>query len=113
MSLSTQRGCGVINIFQGHLSALRRGIRNLKKSQEDLLRKNGRLQQEIDRLHNEADVPIQPGPVKSRGKANPLVHANVKDLELEVRKLKKVMRFENKSYGFSLWIRLVLWTVRR
>ena len=84
---------GPRNVLQGHLSALQRGIRNLKKSQEDLLRKNGRLQQELDRLHNEADVPVQPSPIKSKGKNNPLLHMKVKELELEVRKLKKVMRF--------------------
>jgi hypothetical protein len=47
----------------------------------------------MDRLHNEAEVSIQPSPVKSRGKGNPLLHVKVKELELEVRRLKKVTRF--------------------
>jgi hypothetical protein len=93
LSVSVERRCGVRSAFQSHLSALRRGIQNLKSSQEDLLRKNRRLQQEIDRLHNEADVSVQPSPIKSKGKNNPLLHMKVKELELEVRKLKKVTRF--------------------
>jgi hypothetical protein len=103
------------NTFQSHLSALQRGIQNLKKTQEDLLRKNRRLEQEINRLHNEADVSVQPSPVKSGGKGNPSLHVKVKELELEVRRLKKVTRFTS-TIGFVLNlfdIRLVLWTVRR
>lgn len=90
-SLSVERRCGIRSAFQSHLSALRRGIQNLKSSQGDLLRKNRRLQQEIDRLH-EADVSVQPSPIKSKGN-NPLLHMKVKELELEVRKLKKVTMF--------------------
>ena len=77
-----------MNTFQGHLSALQRGIHDLKKTQEDLLRKNRRLEQEIDSLHNEEAVPVQ---VKSRGKGNHLLHVKVNELELEVRRLKKVL----------------------
>ena len=104
-----------LNTFQSHLSALQRGIQKLKKTEEDLLRKNRRLEQEINRLHNEADVSIQPSPVKSRGKGNPLLHVKVKELELEVRRLKKVTRF-TWTTGFVLTllgIRLALWTARR
>lgn len=61
--------------------------------QGDLLRKNRRLEDEINRLHNDADVSVQLSPVKSRGKGNPLLHVKVKELELEVRRLKKVTRF--------------------
>jgi len=75
--------------LQGHLSALRRGIQTLTKTKGDLLRKNRRLQQEIDRIHNEVNVSIQPSPVKSGGKSNAPLHAKVKELELEVRRLKK------------------------
>jgi hypothetical protein len=80
-----------------------------------LLRKNRRLQQEIDRLHNEVDVSVQPSPIKSREKNNSLLHMKVKELELEVRQLKKVSRsIENRSCAaFLHLIRLVLSTVRR
>jgi len=102
---------------QGHLSALRRGIQNLRKTKGDLLRKNRRLQQEIDRIHNEANVSIQPSPAKSGGKSNSALQVKVKELELEVRRLKKVARFTpTASFGLVLNIfdtRLVLWTVRR
>ena len=56
--------------------------------------KNLRLgsEEEINRLHNEAELSVQPGPVKSRGKGNSLLHVKVKKLELEVRRLKKVTR---------------------
>ncbi len=57
--------------------------------QGDLLRKNRRLEDEINRLHNDADVSVQLSPVKSRGKGNPLLHVKVKELELEVRRLKR------------------------
>ena len=100
-------------LFQSHLSALQRGIHNLKKNQEDLRRKNRRLKQEIDHLHNEADVSIQP--VKSEKRGNPLLHVKVKELELEVRRLKKVTRFTSTTGCVLtlLAIRLVLWTARR
>jgi hypothetical protein len=61
--------------------------------QEDLLGKNRRLQDEIDRFHNETDVSIQPSPAKSGGKSNPSLQMKVKALELEVRRLKKVTNF--------------------
>lgn len=56
-------------------------------------------------------MPIQ---VKSRGKGNPLLHVKVKELELEVRRLKKVTRFTSTiGYAFTLLgTRLVLWTAR-
>lgn len=87
LSLSRTEGRGHL---QSHLSALQHGIQNLTKIREDLLGKNRRLQDEIDRLHNETDVSVQPSPVKSGGKSNPLLHVRVKELELEVRRLKKV-----------------------
>jgi len=83
--------------LQGHLSALQRGIRNLEKTRGDLLRKNRRLQQEIDRIHNEANVSIQPSPVKSGGKSNAALHVKVKELELEVRQLKKARGLDRRK----------------
>lgn len=89
---------------------MQRGIQNLKKTQEVLLRKNRRLEQEINRLHNEEDVHVQ---VKSGEKGNPLLHVKVRELEIEVRRLKKVARFTS-TIGFMLTLlgRLVLWTAR-
>jgi hypothetical protein len=96
--------------FQSHLSALQHGFQNLKETQEGLRQKNRRLEQEINRLHNEADVSVQPSPV-----GNPLLHVKVKELELEVRRLKKVTRLTSTTGVVLtlLGIRLVLSTARR
>ncbi|KAI0004944.1 hypothetical protein BJV74DRAFT_315821 [Russula compacta] len=83
--------------LQSHLSALKCGIQNLNNTQEDLLRKNRQLQQEIDRLHNQADLPIQPSPVKSGRKSNLSLHVKVKELELEIRQLKKAHAHDRKK----------------
>ncbi len=87
--------------MQSHISALQRGVQNLKRTQEDILRKNQQLKEEVDRLHNEAELSIQPSPVKSRGKGNPLLHVKVKELELEVRRLKKVTRIPSTTLVFT------------
>ncbi|KAI0304175.1 hypothetical protein BC826DRAFT_215788 [Russula brevipes] len=82
---------------KSHLSALQRGIHDLDKTHKVLLRKNRQLQQEIDRLHNETDVSIQPSHVKSGGKSNSLLHLKVNELQLEVRRLKKARTLERKK----------------
>jgi hypothetical protein len=83
--------------------------------QEDLLGKNRRLEDEIDRLHNETDISIQPSPVKSGGKNNPSLQIRVKELELEVRRLKKVTSFTSTMQVVVtvLVSRLVLWIGRK
>ncbi|KAI9507544.1 hypothetical protein F5148DRAFT_101678 [Russula earlei] len=83
--------------LESHLSALKCGIRDLKRTKDDLLRKNRRLQQEIDRLHNEADVSIQPSPAKSGGKSSSSLHKKVKELELKVRQLNKALAHDRKE----------------
>ncbi|KAI9466945.1 hypothetical protein BJY52DRAFT_1235419 [Lactarius psammicola] len=80
--------------LETHLSALQRGIRDLRKTREDLLERNQRLLCEVDRLHNQADVSVQPTPVKSGGRTNSL---KVKQLELKVRRLKKVHAIDRKK----------------
>lgn len=82
--------------FESHLSALQRGIRDLRKTREDLLARNRRLQCEIDRLHNQPDVSVQPTPVKSGGRSNSL-QMKVKKLELKVRQLKKTHALDRKK----------------
>jgi len=82
--------------LESHLSALQRGIRGLQKTQEDLFKRNQRLQCEIDRLHNQADVSIQPSTVKSGGKSSSL-QMRVKELELKVRQLKKAHALDRKK----------------
>jgi hypothetical protein len=73
------------------------------------------MQDEIDRLHNETDVSIQPSPVKSGGKSNASLQMRVKELELEVRRLKKVTRFTSGTQVAVtvLVSRAVLWIGRR
>jgi hypothetical protein len=88
----------------------------LKKNSRRPTSKNRRLEEEINRLHNEAEVSVQPGPVKSNGKGNSSLHVKVKELELEVRRLKKVTRFPSTTTGVvltQLGIRLVLWIAKR
>lgn len=75
---------------------MQRGIRDLRKTQQDLFERNQRLQTEIDRLHNQADVSVQPQPAKSGGKSNAL-QLKVKELEVKVRRLKKVLPFNFNS----------------
>ncbi|KAI9448104.1 hypothetical protein H4582DRAFT_2139836 [Lactarius indigo] len=82
--------------LESHLSALQHGIRDLRKTREDLLARNRRLQCEIDRLHNQPDVSVQPTPVKSGGRNNPL-QMKVKELELKVRRLKKAHALDRKK----------------
>src|SRR6266576_2939625 len=89
---------------------------NLKKNSGRPTSKNRRLEEERNRLHNEAEVSVQPRPVKSREKGNSLLHVKVKELELEIRRLKKVTRFPSTTIGdvlTRLGIRLVLWIARR
>ncbi|KAF8272499.1 hypothetical protein EI94DRAFT_1796113 [Lactarius quietus] len=80
----------------GHLSALQRGIQDLQKTQGDLLERNQRLQREIDRLHNQADVSVQPNPAKSRGKSNAL-QMTVKELEVKVRRMEKARALDRRK----------------
>jgi len=82
--------------LESHLSALQRGIRNLRKTQEDLCERNERLQGEIDRLHNQADVSVQPNPAKSGGKSNAL-QLKVKELQVKIRRLKKARALDRKK----------------
>ncbi|KAN0131380.1 hypothetical protein V8E53_010757 [Lactarius tabidus] len=82
--------------LESHLSALQRGIRDLRKTQKDLSERNQRLQCEIDRLHNQADVSVQPNPAKSGGKSNAL-QMRVKELEAKVRRLKKARALDRKK----------------
>jgi hypothetical protein len=79
------------------------------------LKKNSGRPTSKNRLQNEAEVPVQPRPVKSRGKDDTLLHVKVKELELEVRRLKKVARFPWTTTVMltRLGIRLVLWIARR
>jgi hypothetical protein len=89
---------------------------NLKKKSGRPTSKSRRLEEEINRSHNEAEVSVQPRPVKSRGKGDSLLHGKVKELELEVRRLKKVTRFPSTTTDVvltGLGIRLVLWIARR
>ncbi|KAH9062770.1 hypothetical protein EDB87DRAFT_1605794 [Lactarius vividus] len=79
--------------LESHLSSLQRGIRDLRKTREDLLVRNRRLQCEIDRLHNQPDVSVQPTPVKSGGS----LQMKVKELELKVRQLKKTHALDRKK----------------
>ncbi|KAI0251334.1 hypothetical protein BJV78DRAFT_481215 [Lactifluus subvellereus] len=88
---------GLHDELQGHLSALQHGIQDLTEIQEALLGKNRRLQDEIDRLHNETEVSVQPSPVRSGRKSNPLLHMRVKELELEVRRLKKARALDREK----------------
>ncbi|KAH9045478.1 hypothetical protein EDB85DRAFT_2104443 [Lactarius pseudohatsudake] len=82
--------------LESHLSALQHGIRDLRKTREDLLARNRRLQGEIDRLHNQPDVSVQPTPVKSGGRSNSL-QMKVEKLELKVRQLKKAHALDRKK----------------
>lgn len=82
--------------LESHLSALQRGIRDLRKTKKDLFERNQRLQCEIDRLHNQADVSVQPNPAKSGGKNNAL-QMKVKELEAKVRRLKKARALDRKK----------------
>jgi hypothetical protein len=60
-------------------------------------------------------VSVQPSPVRSGGKNNPLLQARVKELELEVRKLKKVTSFTSTAEVAVAILRFrpVLWTERK
>jgi hypothetical protein len=62
-------------------------------------------------------VSVQPSPVRSGGKNNPLLQARVKELELEVHKLKKVTSFTSTAEVtvtvLKFKFRLVLWTERK
>ncbi|KAI0268335.1 hypothetical protein BC834DRAFT_687618 [Gloeopeniophorella convolvens] len=82
---------------QDHLSALQHGIQGLIKEQGDLLHKNRKLQDELDLLHNEAGVQVQPKSAKSQGKSNSLLNMKIKELELEVRRLKKAHDSDRKK----------------
>jgi hypothetical protein len=88
---------------------------NLKKNSGRPTSKNRQLEEEINRLHNEAEASVQPRPVKSRDKDNSLLQVKVKELELEVRRLKKVTRFPWTMIVVltRLGIRLVLWIAKR
>ena len=89
---------------------------NIKKSSRRPTSKNRRLEEERNRLHNEAEMSVQPRPVKARGKDNSLLHVKVKELELEVQRLKKVARFPSTTTGVvltRLGLRLVLRIARR
>lgn len=70
---------------------------NPKKNSGRPTSRNRRLGEEIDRLHNEEEASVQPRPVKSRGKGNSLLHVKVKELELEVRRLKKARTLDRKK----------------
>lgn len=101
--------------LESHLSALQSGIRDLRKTQKDLFERNQRLQCEIDRLHNQADVSVQPNPAKSGGKSN-VLQMKVKELEAKVRRLKKVLSFKfdkRDCVALLIRIRLVLSTAKK
>jgi hypothetical protein len=74
---------------------------SFKKNSRRPASKN-RLEEDIHRLHSEAEVSVQPRPVKSRGTDNSLLHVKVKELELEVRRLKKATRFPSMTTGVVL-----------
>jgi hypothetical protein len=44
-------------------------------------------------LHNQADVSVQPNPAKSGGKSS-VLQLKVKELEVKIRRLKKVLSFD-------------------
>jgi hypothetical protein len=66
---------------------------NLKKRSRKPVSKNRRLEEEKNRLHNEAEMSVEQRPVKSKERGNSSLHVKVKELELEVRRLKKATRF--------------------
>lgn len=89
---------------------------NLKKNSGRRTSENRRLEEEINQFHNEAGVSVQPRPVKSMGKDNSSLHVKVKELELEVRRLKKVTGFPWTATAVLTRlgvIRLVIWIARR
>lgn len=71
---------------------------DLRKNPGRPTSKNRRHEEEINRLHTEAEGSVHP----TRGKADSLLHVKVKELELEVRRLKKVMRFPSTTTGIVL-----------
>lgn len=75
---------------------------NIRKNSGGPASENQRLDEERNQLHNDAESSVQPRPVKSRGKGNSSLHVKVKELELEVRRLKKVTIFPSTTTGVVL-----------
>ncbi|KAI0065904.1 hypothetical protein BV25DRAFT_1850432 [Artomyces pyxidatus] len=72
--------------IEAHLSLAQKGVANMRDQIRSLQRKNARLKEELDKLHNADDVSIQP----KRGRsATGAVQAQIKGLEADVRRLEK------------------------